>query len=79
MKNKVKNRHRVISRFWRMYKSPSRLFRKVCVPGIMIIYILLSSATSFGQKLQVNDLGYFKTQGVDIFVYSNQYTGMFFP
>ena len=39
--------------------------------------LLLSSNNLSGQKLQLNDLGYFETQGVNVFVYSNQYTGMF--
>ena len=33
---------------------------------------------SFCQKLQVNDQGYFETPGVNIFVFSNEYNGMFF-
>jgi endoglucanase len=78
VKNNLKCCHRVITRIWLKFKNPSRLFRKVSLTGIMIIYFLLSPVRSFGQKLQVNDLGYFKTPGVDIFVYSNQYTGMFF-
>lgn len=32
----------------------------------------------FAQKLQLNDQEYFETQGVNVLVYSNQYTGMFF-
>ena len=40
-------------------------------------FFILFSTNSFGQKLQLNDLGYFETPGVNIFVYSNQYTGMF--
>ena len=30
------------------------------------------------QKLKINDLEYFETQGANVLVYSNQYTGMFF-
>jgi hypothetical protein len=40
-------------------------------------FFILFSNNSFGQKLQLNDLGYFETPGVNVFVYSNQYTGMF--
>ncbi|MGE5846987.1 MAG: glycoside hydrolase family 9 protein [Ignavibacteria bacterium] len=38
----------------------------------------LLSSLSFPQKLQLNDLEYFETQGVNVFVFSNQYNGMFF-
>jgi endoglucanase len=36
------------------------------------------ATSSFGQKLHLNNLDYFETKGVNILVYSNQYTGMFF-
>ena len=44
---------------------------------MLIVYFIFFSDYSYGQKLQLNDLGYFETQGVNVFVYSNQYTGMF--
>ena len=31
-----------------------------------------------GQKLQVNDLEYFETRGINVLVFSNQFNGMFF-
>jgi endoglucanase len=42
-----------------------------------VALLIICSASASGQKLQLNDLGYFETQGVNVFVYSNQYTGMF--
>ena len=45
---------------------------------ISIICFLLPDQGAFAQKLQLNDQGYFETQGVNVLVYSNQYTGMFF-
>jgi len=39
---------------------------------------LFASDYIHGQALQLNDQGYFETRGVNILVYSNQYTGMFF-
>jgi endoglucanase len=30
-----------------------------------------------GQNLKINDLGYFETQGVNVLVYSNLFTGGF--
>ncbi|MEJ2055464.1 MAG: cellulase N-terminal Ig-like domain-containing protein, partial [Calditrichaceae bacterium] len=44
----------------------------------LFILILLFIKVSFGQKLKINDKEYFETQGVNVFVYSNEYTGMFF-
>jgi endoglucanase len=43
---------------------------------VLGIFILTNNV--FAQKLKLNDLEYFETQGVNVFVYSNQYTGMFF-
>jgi hypothetical protein len=58
-------------------KVPVSNFGKISVSIITGIFLFLFSIDSFGQKLQLNDLGYFETRGVNIFVYSNQYTGMF--
>ncbi|MDE3057421.1 MAG: glycoside hydrolase family 9 protein [Bacteroidota bacterium] len=33
---------------------------------------------SFAQKLQLNDLGYFETRGLNVLVFSNEYNGYFF-
>jgi endoglucanase len=44
----------------------------------LVIFFLSFSTHSFGQKLQVNDSGYFEKQGVNVFVFSSQYNGMFF-
>lgn len=44
---------------------------------IIAVFFCLLPGHSFGQKLRLNEMGYFETQGVNIFVYSNQYTGMF--
>jgi endoglucanase len=45
---------------------------------ILIICFFLLAGNSLGQRLKINDQGYFETQGVNIFVFSNQYNGMFF-
>ena len=52
--------------------------RKMTASLILSVSILLCTEVSFGQKLKLNSLDYFETQGVNVFVYSNQYTGMFF-
>jgi len=44
---------------------------------ISIVCLLMVSNYSIGQKLKLNDKGYFETQGVNVLVYSNQYNGMF--
>ena len=54
------------------------LLKKVSIPLILIIFIFLLTADSFSQKLRINELEYFETQGVNILVFSNQYNGMFF-
>ena len=40
--------------------------------------LLFGASEIFGQKLHLNDLGYFETQGVNVFVFSNQFNGLFF-
>ena len=44
---------------------------------LSISFCLLSNQT-LAQKLSINDLEYFETPGVNVFVFSNQYNGMFF-
>ncbi|MBN2030681.1 glycoside hydrolase family 9 protein [bacterium] len=45
---------------------------------IFAVFLFTFYGESFGQKLKLNDLDYFETPGVNVLVYSNQYTGMFF-
>jgi len=52
------------------------LSRKHCLAGVIATCLVLSHAN--GQKLQVNDSGYFEKRGVNVFVFSSQYNGMFF-
>jgi hypothetical protein len=54
------------------------IFKKLTINLILIVSNFLISNDSFCQKLQVNDLEYFETAGVNVFVFSNQYNGMFF-
>jgi len=46
--------------------------------GLLIVSSFLFANVSHSQKLKLNDLEYFETRGVNVFVYSNQYNGMFF-
>jgi endoglucanase len=52
--------------------------KKLSIFLALIVPILLFTNVSFSQKLKVNDLEYFETQGVNVFVFSNQYNGFFF-
>ncbi|MDZ7310701.1 MAG: glycoside hydrolase family 9 protein [candidate division KSB1 bacterium] len=53
-------------------------FNTVSISLILLVSTILFTTDSVGQKLQVNDLEYFETRGVNVFVFSNQYNGMFF-
>ena len=46
--------------------------------GFCGIMCLLSLNVALSQKLKVNDLGYFETTGLNVFVFSSQYDGFFF-
>jgi hypothetical protein len=58
-------------------KAQARIVKQFSLIMIMGALVILFSDNSFCQKLQLNDLGYFETPGFNIFVCSNQYTGMF--
>ena len=45
---------------------------------LSLICLLYGTSEIFGQKLHLNDLGYLEAQGINIFVFSNQYNGFFF-
>jgi endoglucanase len=56
---------------------PTLEFRPVT--GILVLLLLVPPLnTAVGQKLQVNDLGYLETRGLNVLVFSNQYNGFFF-
>lgn len=44
----------------------------------LAILLILLSGSVFGQQLQVNDLDYLETRGLNVLVFSNQYNGFFF-
>ena len=47
--------------------------------AVLSFFVLLTASLNqaYGQTLKLNDLGYFETQGVNVLVYSNQFTGGF--
>ncbi|MGB8490824.1 MAG: glycoside hydrolase, partial [Bacteroidales bacterium] len=77
MENIKKNGKRFCSGQYCLSETGYALFKKILIPFVPFVFLLLVSADTLGQKLQLNDLGYFETPGVNVFVYSNQYTGMF--
>lgn len=54
------------------------LLRNISATLILLLSIFLFAETVFSQKLHLNDLEYFETSGVNVFVFSNQYNGFFF-
>jgi endoglucanase len=45
-------------------------------PFIVLFFVAFNAV--FAQKLQLNELGYFETKGLNVLVFSNQYNGFFF-
>src|SRR3989304_6402035 len=54
------------------------LSKRSSIPLMLIVSFFVSTCDCFCQKLQLNDLEYFETPGVNVFVFSNQYNGFFF-
>jgi endoglucanase len=77
MKKKIENCSVSAGLPGQIIKTTAKFFNKISVVILTGAFLLLFSNKSFSQKLQLNELGYFETSGVNIFVYSNQYTGMF--
>ncbi len=51
---------------------------KLFITAGLSICFLLTLNYSFSQKIKLNELEYFETRGVNVFVFNNQYIGMFF-
>jgi len=49
--------------------------RKFFISFVFLLATVINNVS--GQELKLNDLGYFETQGVNVLVYSNQFTGGF--
>ena len=54
------------------------MYKKLSFFTVSILFSFLCINNSYAQKLKLNDLEYFETPGVNVFVFSNQYNGMFF-
>lgn len=49
--------------------------RKFFISFVFLLATVINNVS--GQEMKLNDLGYFETQGVNVLVYSNQFTGGF--
>jgi hypothetical protein len=48
------------------------------LPFLSVVFLLLAAfSNARGQNLKINDLEYFKTQGLNVLVYSNLFIGGF--
>jgi endoglucanase len=56
----------------------TNIVTNVYAPVVLMIFLFLPAENIFCQKLRLNDLGYFETTGLNVFVFSNQYNGFFF-
>ena len=59
-------------------RSKRETFKNISVAFSLAVCFTLFAANAFAQKLHLNDAGYFETTGVNLLVFNNQYTGVFF-
>lgn len=78
MKNNFQSRFGAARVSWHTSKALRGIFRMASLTVILNFCLILFSYYSVGQRLQLNNLEYFETPGVNVLVYSNQYTGMFY-
>jgi len=52
--------------------------KKLFIVFGLFIFFVLKANSSFSQKLQINDSGYFEKRGVNVLVFNYEYSGMFF-
>ena len=64
----------------RLFKLFRTFLLKHPVPFLVIglSFLFIDNADCQDTKLQLNDLDYFETQGLNVFVFSNQYNGFFY-
>ena len=78
----MQNSNEILNRFVALphdlFKESFSAIKKLSAAFVLIVSFLLLNNSCFGQKLKINDQGYFETQGLNVFVFSNQYNGMFF-
>jgi endoglucanase len=60
------------------FRFTNSMITLIAAVFVLSISFCLLSNHALAQKLTVNDLEYFETPGVNVFVFNNQYNGMFF-
>jgi endoglucanase len=78
MKNYSQSRSGAARLSWNTSEVLAGIFRIASLAVILNFCLILFSGYSVGQTLKLNNLEYFEFPGVNILVYSNQYTGMFY-
>ena len=78
MQNQKEIRKRFGSGKHCLIETKIMFFKRTLIFLFSLIYLLCIPKITQGQKLHLNDLDYFETQGVNVFVFSNQYNGFFF-
>jgi len=78
MQNSYKKQYCVLQEQIHSLKVTKSIFKKLSAPFLLIVTFLLLTNNSFGQKLQLNELEYFETTGLNVLVFSNQYNGFFY-
>ncbi len=78
MKSKKDGIDSLIAVPWYLSKVMITKFKMSSMTLMLMVFFILFSDNSFCQILQLNELGYFETPGINVFVFSNQYNGMFF-
>jgi endoglucanase len=63
---------------WHTSKALAVIFRMASLTVMLNFCLILFSDYSVAQTLKLNNLEYFETPGVNVLVFSNQYTGMFY-
>lgn len=72
---KKENSERLVTDRLYSYKAKKTIPK---IKGFLFGFFLLTSLSVTGQRLQLNELEYFETRGVNVLVFSSQYNGMFF-
>lgn len=62
----------------KIFTRSKNIIKKSSKSLVLLVSFFLFTNVSHSQELKLNDLDYFETDGVNVFVFSNQYNGMFF-
>lgn len=62
----------------KIFMRSKNIIEKLSKSLVLLFTFILFPNVFHSQELKLNDLDYFETAGVNVFVFSNQYNGMFF-